>query len=289
MGYKQPNNPMKMMKSALKMHKAEKKAGMHRDSAMYMNHSAMNMGHSPMEMGHSPMEMGHSPMEMGHESPAKKYDSPMNKESRELKDMPIVDIEKGDAKGSPAKADKPISEHFSGNKEMQAIHSKQAHHKSGNFSSNHPGHSEEEIKKILKSDERKGSPAKAAKPDYIDIDGDGDKNESMKEAAKDKKKGSPAKKFDRVVFGGNKGDKSKTKPGKKDFEKKGSPAKKDKKMAKLEKTVEAKPKRKELKKVKIAKLKKKEGSPAKKYDRVVLGGNKGDKSKTKPGKKDYEK
>ena len=41
MGYKQPNNPMKMMKSALKMHKAEKKAGMHRDSAMYMGHSPM--------------------------------------------------------------------------------------------------------------------------------------------------------------------------------------------------------------------------------------------------------
>lgn len=30
------------------------------------------------------------------------------------------------------------------------------------------------------------------------------------------------------------------------------------------------------------------GSPAHKYDRVVLGGNKGDKSKTKPGKKDYK-
>ena len=29
-------------------------------------------------------------------------------------------------------------------------------------------------------------------------------------------------------------------------------------------------------------------SPAAKYDEVVLGGNKGDKSKTKPGKKDYE-
>ena len=28
---------------------------------------------------------------------------------------------------------------------------------------------------------------KAAKPDYIDIDGDGNKTESMKEAAKDKK------------------------------------------------------------------------------------------------------
>ena len=148
MGYKQ-NNPLPMMKSAMKMMKAERKAGMHRDSAMYMN--------SPMYKGHSPMEMGHSPMEMGHDSPAKKYDSPMHKEeSRELKDMPIVDIEKGDAKG----------------------------------------------------DMKKGSPAKAAKPDYIDIDGDGDKSESMKEAAKDKK-GSPAKKYDRVVFGGNKGDKSK--------------------------------------------------------------------------------
>ena len=28
-------------------------------------------------------------------------------------------------------------------------------------------------------------------------------------------------------------------------------------------------------------------SPMKKYDRVVLGGNKGDKSKTKPRKKDF--
>ena len=160
MGYKQ-NNPLPMMKSAMKMMKAERKAGIHRDSAMYMN---------------SPMYSGHSPMEMGHDSPAKKYDSPMHKEeSRELKDMPIVDIEKGKAKG----------------------------------------------------DMKKGSPAKAAKPDYIDIDGDGDKNESMKEAAKDKKKGSPAKKYDRVVLGGNKGDKSKTKPGKKDYEGKGSPAKKE--------------------------------------------------------------
>jgi len=168
MGYRQ-NNPLPMMKSALKMEKEMRKSGMHRDSAMYMGHE------SPAEMGHSPMEMGHSPMEM------------------ELKDMPIVDIEKGDAKGSPAKA---------------------------------------------------------AKPDYIDIDGDGNKSEYMKDAAKDKK-GSPAKKYDRVVEGGNKGDKSKTKPGEKDYEGK--------------------------------------GSPAKKYDKVVLGGNKGDKSKTKPGKKDYEK
>ena len=217
MGYKQ-NNPLPMMKSALKMEKAMRKSGMHRESAMYMGHE------SPAEMGHSPMEMGHSPMEMGHESPAKKYDSPAM-ESRELKDMPIVDIEKGDAKGSPAK--------------MNHSEGTPANHY---FDPMHKQHKDDHKPK------KKGSPAKAAKPDYIDIDGDGNKEESMKEAAKDKK-GSPAKKYDRVVFGGNKGDKSKTKPGKKDFEGK--------------------------------------GSPAKKYDKVVLGGNKGDKSKTKPGKKDY--
>ncbi len=78
MGYKQPNNPMKMMKSALKMYRDEKKSGVHRDSAMYMGHE---------------------------ESPAK-MDSPMYRESAELKDKPILDIEKGDAKGSPAKMKK---------------------------------------------------------------------------------------------------------------------------------------------------------------------------------------
>ena len=244
MGYKQ-NNPLPMMKSAMKMHKAEKKAGMHRDSAMYMN-SPMEKGHSPMEMGHSPMEMGHSPMEMGHESPA-------NKESRELKDMPIVDIEKGDAKGD------------------------------GRINAR---------KKQPKSEREYGSPAKAAKPDYIDIDGDGDKSESMKEAAKDKK-GSPAKKYDKVVFGGNKGDKSKTKPGKKDFEKKGSPANmkrgsKDEKSGEQPMKESFKPPKYDPKKRKEY-FENKKGSPAEKYDKVVLGGNKGDKSKTKPGKKDYEK
>tara|TARA_B100000674_G_scaffold434549_1_gene393573 strand:+ start:458 stop:1126 length:669 start_codon:yes stop_codon:yes gene_type:complete len=222
MGYKQPNNPMKMMKSALKMYKADKKAGMHRDSAMYMN-SPMYMGHeSPAKMGHeSPAEMGHSPMEMGHESPAKNvnkgygYEVPkrsaLKRESAELKDMPIVDIEKGKAKG----------------------------------------------------DMKKGSPAKAAKPDYPDIDKDGDTSESMKKAAADKKKGSPAK------MGHEKDRKDAKKEQPKSKRTYGSPAKmKDKKSP--------------------AKMGHKD-SPAKKYDRVVLGGNKGDKSKTKPGKKDYEK
>ncbi len=41
---------------------------------------------------------------------------------------------------------------------------------------------------------------KEAKPDYIDIDGDGNKTESMKEAAKDAKKKKPKSKnpFSRV-------------------------------------------------------------------------------------------
>jgi len=68
-----------------------------------------------------------------------------------------------------------------------------------------------------KGDMKKGSPAKAVKPDFPDIDKDGNTTESMTKAAADKKKGSPAKKYDRVVLGGNKGDKSKTKPGKKDY------------------------------------------------------------------------
>ena len=107
MGYRQPNNPMKMMKSALKMMKDEKKAGVHRDSAMYMN--------SPMYSGHSPMER-----------------ESVKQEKKDLMEYNPVD-------------------------------------------------------------DRAGSPAMAAKPDYIDIDKDGNKEESMKEAAKDKK-GSPAMK-----------------------------------------------------------------------------------------------
>jgi hypothetical protein len=146
MGYKQPNNPMKMMKSALKMHKDEKKSGMHRDSAMYM-------GHSPMEMGH---------------------DSPMNRESAELKDMPVVDIEKGDAKGSPAKMkkDSPMEKELVGK--------------------------QKNLPEALKA-KIEAAPESPAKMGH--------------------KKGSPAKKYDRVVLGGNKGDKSKTKPGKKDYKK----------------------------------------------------------------------
>ncbi len=68
------------------------------------------------------------------------------------------------------------------------------------------------------------SPLRAAKPDYIDADNDGNKNEPMKDALKQAegesmaKMISPLNKYDDVVLGGNKGDDSKTKPGEKDFE-----------------------------------------------------------------------
>jgi len=111
--------------------------------------------------------MGHSPMEMGH-------DSPMNRESAELKDMPVVDIEKGDAKGSPAKMkkDSPMEKELVGK--------------------------QKNLPEALKA-KIEAAPESPAKMGH--------------------KKGSPAKKYDRVVLGGNKGDKSKTKPGKKDYKK----------------------------------------------------------------------
>tara|TARA_A200000159_G_scaffold163750_1_gene191037 strand:- start:1231 stop:1434 length:204 start_codon:yes stop_codon:yes gene_type:complete len=46
----------------------------------------------------------------------------------------------------------------------------------------------EEDEKAHCGTEKTDDELKAEKPDYIDIDGDGNKTESMKEAAKDKKK-----------------------------------------------------------------------------------------------------
>ena len=265
MGYKQPNNPMKMMKSALKMYKADKKAGMHRDSAMYMN-SPMYKGHSPMEMGHeSPAEMGHSPMEMGHDSPAKNASQYGIQGVDELKYMPIVDDmhRKGD---SPAKN----MDHSKMDKKQRFDHM-MVHHpaKKPDFNKKGP-----EDREKPGRPQPKGSPAKAAKPDFPDIDGDGNTSESMKQAAADKKKGSPAK-----MKKGEKDEKSgKSKPKLKDFQSKEGkgPRVGDVKPGTIIPTGGS-----------PYKDKKKKGSPAKKYDRVVLGGNKGDKSKTKPGKKDY--
>lgn len=101
MPYSQKNNPMKMMKSALKMYKDDKKSGMHRDSAMYMKHGMHRDSSMYMKDG-------------------------MHRESSELKDMPVVDIEKGDAKGSPAKVLGPKSEHDMGMEAWEA-HKKTMH------------------------------------------------------------------------------------------------------------------------------------------------------------------
>ena len=47
--------------------------------------------------------------------------------------------------------------------------------------------------------DHEGSPATAAKPDFPDIDGDGNTSESMKQAAKDKKAGGPEMKMDGMI------------------------------------------------------------------------------------------
>jgi len=90
-------------------------------------------------------------------------------------------------------------------------------------------------------------------------------------------------KYDRVVLGGNKGDKSKTHDGK-DYEKDEEEEEKDESVKEYAKKEEYEKDEEDME----------EGSHEEdeevdeKYDRVVLGGNKGDKSKTHDGK-DYEK
>ena len=120
----------------------------------------MPYGKAPTKMGHksamemSPYKMGHkSAMEMGHESPAKNQNKGYAKQERK-------DLLK----------DNPVARDASGGRPWIA-----KHYKSGmNYgSAMEMGHE---------------SPAKAVKPDFPDIDGDGDRKESMKKAAADKKK-----------------------------------------------------------------------------------------------------
>ena len=138
MGYKK-SNPLKMMGSALKMYKAEKKGGMHRmESPMYAE-AGSSKGMPRLEdrvqrrqdkVDASRATFGTDNVDGGFDRKLKRlkksvaksedrgmnlnYDTTnasgegysretvaLNRESSELKDMPIVDIEKGDAKGSP--------------------------------------------------------------------------------------------------------------------------------------------------------------------------------------------
>ena len=144
--------------------------------------SAMYMNHSPMEMGHSPMEMGHK------DSPAKNASKYGIQGVDELKYMPIVDDmhRKGD---SPAKMkkDSPMEKELVGKQK------------------NLPEHLKKAIEAAPESPAKMGHKKSPAKMGH------------KKSPAKMGHKDSPAKKYDRVVLGGNKGDKSKTKPGKKDY------------------------------------------------------------------------
>ena len=88
--------------------------------------------------------------------------------------------------------------------------------------------------------------------------------------------------YDKVVFGGNKGDKSKTKEDEEDFEDE------DKKDEAYDRVVLGGNKGDKSKTKEDEEDYEDEDKKDEAYDRVVLGGNKGDKSKTKKGDEDYE-
>ncbi len=125
----------------------------------------MPYGNAPTKMGHksamemSPYKMGHkSAIEMGHESPAKNQNKGYAKQER--KDL---------------LQDNPVARDASGGRPWIAKHYKSS------MSPANMGHDS-----AMKMGHK--SPMKAAKPDFPDIDGDGDRKESMKKAAADKKK-----------------------------------------------------------------------------------------------------
>ena len=88
--------------------------------------------------------------------------------------------------------------------------------------------------------------------------------------------------YDKVVFGGNKGDKSKTKEDEEDFEDE------DKKDEAYDVVTLGGNKGDKSKTKKGEEDYEDDDKKDEKFDTVVLGGNKGDKSKTKKGEEDYE-
>ena len=88
--------------------------------------------------------------------------------------------------------------------------------------------------------------------------------------------------YDKVVFGGNKGDKSKTKEDEEDFEDE------DKTDEKFDDVVLGGNKGDKSKTKEDEEDYEDEDKTDEAYDEVTLGGNKGDKSKTKKGEEDYE-
>jgi hypothetical protein len=109
----------------------------------------------------------------------------------------------------------------------------------------------------------------------------------MEDEDEDEDEDEVKEKYDRVVLGGNKGDKSKTHSGE-DYEK-DEEEEDEMKEAYDKKEEYQKDEEEEKKEEGYGKMEDEEEDEVKeKYDRVVLGGNKGDKSKTHSGE-DYEK
>lgn len=111
-----------------------------------------NMGHSPNEMGHSPAEMNYSPNKMNH-SPAQMQGSWISKHAQHSRLGSNPDIKYGG----------DVIDETAQKSAMNMGHSPAQMHKDGHIVE------------------------KPSKPDFPDIDGDGNTKESMEQAAKDKK------------------------------------------------------------------------------------------------------
>jgi len=134
------------------------------------------------------MKMAKEAMKMKKEAMAKmKKESPMDMKTSykmkeamaKMKDKSPMELKKDDSSMKKYKSDA----------QRKAVHASKA--EKGMTMK------KEEAMKMKKEEAmkmKKEAPMKAAKPDYIDLDGDGNKTESMKKAAADKKSGAKMKK-----------------------------------------------------------------------------------------------
>ena len=129
-------------------------AGKNKKGGPTMGHSPNEMGHSPAEMGHSPAEMNYSPNKMNH-SPAQMKGTWISKHAQNSRLGSNPDIKYGG----------DVIDETAQKSAMKMGHSPAKMHKDGHVTEK----------------------PKPSKPDFLDIDKDGDKEEPMKKAAEDKK------------------------------------------------------------------------------------------------------
>ena len=89
--------------------------------------------------------------------------------------------------------DNPVARTAAGDRPWIAKHYKSGMNYGSPMKDKHSAMNMDSPMKDKHSAMKMDSPMKAAKPDFPDIDGDGNRKESMKKAAADKKKGSAAK------------------------------------------------------------------------------------------------